>query len=263
YDPYSGGYSPLPPRTEQRGPVEPLGDVPDDAPPPPPPVDGPTENPEELIDAIANADGLDLFEHYANLARVSGSRDQGPFPTRAHALGDESMHAAFERISRHAEVRLAELEGRDAPSPEELVGLGPSRAEVFEASEALPTVRGADGYPIDARELLFLAISTDSADHSGIPRAAFLAEYQGGDYDDWLIEQIERDHGLTGLTKAHIDQLLADLREHARRGLPETIVVYRGDDGERVENFDRADLGPVSVAHGDDIYAEQMAAGYG
>jgi hypothetical protein len=139
----------------------------------------------------------------------------------------------------------------DAPSPEELRGLGPTRAEVSAADEALSTVlRDADGYRVTGKELFQLAINSDHADADvdGIPRMAFLAEYQGGDYDDWLIEQIERDYGLTGLTKAHIDQLLADLRANGRRNLPETITVYRADDGDLVGRLDRADLGPVSVA---------------
>lgn len=106
-----------------------------------------------------------------------------------------------------------------------------------------------DGDPIDAKAFLQIALNSDhgDADVGGIPRLAFLAEYQGGNYDEWLIEQIEQDHGLTGLTKEHIDQLIVDMRENARRGVPEKITVYRADDGDVVGRFDRAELGPVSV----------------
>ena len=111
-------------------------------------------------------------------------------------------------------------------------------------------IRDADGYKVSAKEFLRLALGTDHAggEVDGIPRSAFLAEYQGGNYDEWLIGQIERDWDVTGLTKEHIDQLLVDLREHGRKGLPETITVYRADDSDVVGRIDRAQLGPVSVA---------------
>tara|TARA_Y100000296_G_scaffold83631_1_gene115135 strand:+ start:9492 stop:13583 length:4092 start_codon:yes stop_codon:yes gene_type:complete len=112
-------------------------------------------------------------------------------------------------------------------------------------------IRDADGDPVSAKEFLRLALGSDHADGdtAGIPRAAFLAEYQGGNYDEWLIEQIERDWDVTGLTKEHIDQLLADMRKEARAKLPVTITVYRADDGDVVGRFDKAELGPVSVAN--------------
>lgn len=191
-----------------------------------------------------------VFKYYRGIESVDPDHRADPSPDgevlavgaemiMAGTIKDEGPLAAALRAHTWASIMMG-LDDHD-PVPEgEMV-----RTVVPDVPELLD----ADGYKVSAEEFLRLALGTDHADGEvdGIPRLAFLAEYQGGNYDKWLIEQIERDWDVTGLTKEHIDQLIVDMRKNARENLPEKITVYRADDGDVVGRIDRAELGPVSV----------------